>query len=80
MHDIVIANVRIVDGDGGPAYEGAVGITGDRISAVGDTRLEGHERVDAAGMTLTPGFIDIHTHYDAQITWDRWTSLSGLPA
>ncbi len=68
---LAVRNARIVDGSGRPAYAGDVGVSGDRIVAVG--RVEGtaaHE-IDAQGRVVAPGFIDIHTHYDPQLCWDR---------
>ena len=76
MHDLVIENARIVDGLGNPAFEGAVAVKGGRIAAVGDTVGETAETVDAGGMVLAPGVIDVHTHYDAQLSWDPTCSPS----
>ncbi len=71
MHDLVLRNGRVVDGTGAPAIEGwSVGIDGDRISAVGPEVGPGRREIDASGMLITPGFVDIHTHYDGQATWD----------
>lgn len=71
MHSLVIRNARIVDGEGGPAFLGDIGIDGDRISAVGARVGEGAHEIDAHGKVAAPGFIDIHTHYDPQLCWDR---------
>jgi N-acyl-D-aspartate/D-glutamate deacylase len=68
-HDIVIRSGSIVDGTGRDAYEGDVAITDGRISAVGRGIGKGREEIDAKGQIVTPGFIDVHTHYDAQVTW-----------
>ena len=64
--DVVIAGGRILDGSGNPAFRGDVGITGDRITAVGDlSKAIARRRIDASGKLITPGFIDIHSHaYD----------------
>jgi N-acyl-D-amino-acid deacylase len=70
MHDLVIRNGTIVDGTGQPAFTGDVAIDGDRITAVGDVPARGCTEIDATGLHVTPGFVDIHTHYDGQATWD----------
>jgi N-acyl-D-aspartate/D-glutamate deacylase len=71
MHDLVIDDARIVDGTGRPARRGGVAVSGGRITAV-DLRPgeAARRRIDAGGRVLAPGFIDPHTHYDAQIAWD----------
>src|SRR4029453_19211294 len=68
--DLVIRGGTIVDGTGAPPFEGDVAISGDRITAVGKGATAGREELDARGLIVTPGFIDVHTHLDAQITWD----------
>ncbi len=70
MHDMVIRGGTIVDGSGRPAFTGDIAIDGDRITAVGTVSAPGREEIEAAGLTVTPGFVDIHTHYDGQATWD----------
>ena len=70
MIDLQLRNATIVDGTGGPAVEGDVAVDGDRISAVGRVDGKGVEEIDAGGRLLTPGFVDVHTHYDGQVTWD----------
>ena len=70
-HDLVITGGTIVDGTGAPAARGDVAIDGDRISAVGDVDRTGAGRtIDADGRIVTPGFVDLHSHLDAQIGWD----------
>src|SRR6266851_1008176 len=68
--DLVLRGARVVDGTGAPARAASIGITGDRITSVGDVPANGAEEIDLDGLTLAPGFIDIHTHYDAQVLWD----------
>jgi len=70
MHDMVIRGGTIVDGSGDPAFIGDVAIDDGRITAVGLAAARGREEIDAAGLIVTPGFVDIHTHYDGQATWD----------
>lgn len=69
-YDLVIRNGRIVDGIGTPAYRGDIGIKGDEIVAMGEVASSGSTEIDAAGDIVSPGFIDLHTHFDAQIGWD----------
>jgi N-acyl-D-amino-acid deacylase len=70
MYDLVIRNGKIVDGTGKPAFVGDVAIEGDRIVAVGSDLGPGTREIDAKGLLVTPGFVDVHSHYDAQVTWD----------
>ena len=76
MHDFVIENARIVDGLGTPARHGAIAVTGGRIIAVGEKTGAARERIDARGAVIAPGIIDLHTHYDAQLTWDAFATPS----
>ena len=69
-HDIVITGGTIVDGTGTEPYTGDVAIDGDRIVAVGKVDEGAKRTIDAAGAIVTPGFVDIHAHYDGQATWD----------
>ena len=69
---LIIRGGTIVDGTGAGAYEGDVALAGDKILAVGDIGgLKAAEEIDAKGKIVTPGFVDIHTHYDGQAVWDR---------
>jgi N-acyl-D-amino-acid deacylase len=70
MRDLIIRGGTIVDGSGGAPYVGDVAIDGDRIVEVGEVSGAGRREIDARGMLVTPGFVDIHTHYDGQATWD----------
>ncbi|HZY53405.1 MAG TPA: amidohydrolase family protein [Reyranella sp.] len=70
MHDIVIRGGKIVDGTGAPASSGDVAIDGDRIVQVGGKAGPGKREVNADGRLVTPGWVDVHTHYDGQATWD----------
>ena len=76
MHDLVIDNAVVVDGLGGPPRDGGVAVTGGRVAAVGGDLGPARERVDARGLALAPGIVDIHTHYDAQLTWDPFAAPS----
>src|SRR5579885_23179 len=76
MHDLVIRNGKIVDGTGAPAFTGDVAIDGATITSVGGQAGAGRREIDAGGMLVTPGFVDIHTHYDGQVTWDPYLSPS----
>ena len=76
MHDLVIRNALLLDGLGSPPAHGDIAISGASIAAVGSVDGGAKETLDAGGLALMPGIIDNHTHYDAQITWDRWVSPS----
>jgi N-acyl-D-amino-acid deacylase len=69
-YDLLIKNAKICDGTGAPAYGGAVAVTGGKIAATGKVTGTARREINADGLVLAPGFIDIHTHYDAQISWD----------
>jgi N-acyl-D-amino-acid deacylase len=76
VHDLVIDNAVVLDGLGGPAREGSVAVTAGHIAGVGNDLGPSRQRVDARGLTLSPGIVDIHTHYDAQLTWDPFATPS----
>ena len=69
-HDIVIRGGDLVDGTGAEPRQGDLAIDGDRITAIGQVAGKGKREIDAKGMAVTPGFVDLHTHLDAQIGWD----------
>lgn len=76
MHDLVIRGGLVHDGSGTEAFEADVAIDGDRIVAVGRVAEGGREELDARGKLVTPGFVDIHTHFDGQVTWDPFLAPS----
>ena len=69
-HDIVIRGGQLVDGTGAEPYAGDLAIDGDHITAVGDVSGRGKQEIDAEGHMVSPGFVDPHTHLDAQIGWN----------
>jgi N-acyl-D-aspartate/D-glutamate deacylase len=77
MHDLVLRGGTIVDGTGGPARTGDVAIDGDRVASVGGAAGGGRREIDARGLVVAPGWVDIHTHYDAQVAWDPYLTPSG---
>src|SRR5215471_16656723 len=76
MHDLVIRNALLLDGLGSAPVRGDLAVTNQMISQVGKVEGSTKQTVDADGLALMPGIIDNHTHYDAQITWDRQLSPS----
>lgn len=78
MLDLVIRGGRVIDGTGAASRRADVGVDDGRVVAVGDVDDAGRQEVDADGLFVTPGFIDVHTHYDAQICWDGTLSPSPL--
>ena len=75
MHDLVIRGGLLVDGTGTPPREGDVAIDGERVAAVGEVG-GGRREIDARGKVVAPGWVDIHTHYDGQATWDPYLTPS----
>src|SRR5215475_1582568 len=69
--DLVIRGGTIADGNGGELYEADIAMSGGRITEVGRVSSKGKEEIDARGKLVTPGFVDVHTHYDGQVTWSQ---------
>ncbi|MBW3669465.1 MAG: amidohydrolase family protein [Actinobacteria bacterium] len=78
MLDLIIRDADIVDGLGGPRRHGDIGVVGGRVVAVGEVPGRATREIDAEGRVAAPGFIDVHTHYDAQAFWDPTLSPSSL--
>ncbi len=77
MFDVVIRNGLVIDGTGAPGQIADVALNDGRIAAVGEVSESGAREIDAQGLVVAPGFVDIHTHFDAQVFWD--TTLSPSP-
>src|SRR3954467_4412669 len=78
MLDLLVRGASIIDGTGRPAFQGDVGVLQGKVVEVGEARSAAPQVIDGGGLALMPGIVDVHTHYDAQITWDR--TLSPSPA
>ena len=76
LFDLKITNARLVDGTGAPEQQADIGINGGRITAVGDATGSAKRTLNADGRLVTPGFVDIHTHYDGQVCWDKQVTPS----
>ena len=76
LHDVVIRNGKIFDGSGGKPFIGDVAIDDGKISLVGVIEGSGRKEIDAKGNLVTPGWVDIHTHYDGQVCWDPYLTPS----
>jgi N-acyl-D-aspartate/D-glutamate deacylase len=76
LHDLVIRNGKIVDGSGKKPFHGDIAIDNGKISAVGIVENPGKKEIDAKGNIVTPGWVDIHTHYDGQVCWDPYLTPS----
>ena len=72
MYDLIIKNGLIYDGKGSEPFEADIAILEDKIVAIGKIEEDSIETIDAKGKIVTPGFVDIHTHYDGQVTWDPY--------
>jgi len=75
-YDLLIRGGTIVDGSGVPAFRGDVAVAGGKIAAVGRVDGSAKQTLEADGRAVTPGFVDVHTHYDAQVFWDRMLTIS----
>jgi N-acyl-D-amino-acid deacylase len=75
-YDLVIRGGTVIDGTGAEPCEADVAIVGGKIAAVGGSLGRGEEEIDARGRIVTPGFVDIHTHYDGHVTWESWLQPS----
>ena len=76
-YDLIISGGQVIDGTGAPAVNADVGVRDGRIARIGDLSGDSAARtIDAAGKVVTPGFVDLHTHLDAQIGWDPLMSSS----
>ncbi len=75
-YDLKITGGTLVDGTGNPGYRGDIGIKDGIITALGEVVGNASQTINATGKAVTPGFVDIHTHYDAQVIWDRMLSIS----
>ncbi len=75
-HDLVIRGGTIADGSGGELIDADIAVAGGRIAAIGEVPGQGREEIDARGRIVTPGFIDVHTHYDGQCIWGEELSPS----
>jgi N-acyl-D-amino-acid deacylase len=77
-YDLIVRNGTVIDGTGSEPRDADVAVQDGRIAAIGRLEGSGREEIDARGLTVTPGFVDIHTHYDGQVTWDdRFSPSSG---
>ena len=76
QYDLVIRGGTIADGTGGELIAADVAIKGGYIAAIGQSLAAGDEEIDAAGRIVTPGFVDVHTHYDGQAIWGEELSPS----
>jgi N-acyl-D-aspartate/D-glutamate deacylase len=76
LHDLVIRGAIVVDGLGHGPVRADVAVQNGRIATIGEAGTDAAEVVDAGGLALMPGIIDLHTHYDAQVTWDPTLSPS----
>ena len=77
MYDLIFRNVRIADGLGNPLVDGDLAVKDGKVAAIGRVPETAAEEIDGQGFVLAPGAVDLHTHYDAQLTWDQTASPAG---
>jgi N-acyl-D-aspartate/D-glutamate deacylase len=77
MYDLIIRNAKLVDGTGAPARQADIAVQDGKIADIGMIDAKAKTEIDAKGDLVTPGWVDIHTHYDGQVTWDPYLSPSG---
>ena len=70
MFDLIIRNAKLVDGTGAPARQADIAVKDGKIAEIGAVDAKAKTEIDAKGDLVTPGWVDIHTHYDGQVTWD----------
>jgi N-acyl-D-amino-acid deacylase len=75
-YDLLVRGGEVIDGTGSPAFRGDVAVSGGKIVDVGDVKGSARQVVEADGRSVAPGFVDVHTHYDAQVFWDRMLTIS----
>ena len=76
-HDVIIKGGTVIDGTGSAGVRADLAIDGDRITAIGDlSNATAKRTIDATGQVVTPGFVDLHTHLDAQVAWDPFMTSS----
>src|SRR5260370_7008046 len=79
-YDLIVKNGTVVDGTGAPRLVADVAVNGGKIAAIGKIKDGARRTIDASDLVVAPGFVDPHTHYDAQICWDPLATSSSCPA
>ena len=80
-YDIIIKGGMVVDGTRAPRFKSDLGIKDGKVAKIGGLKgASAAETLDASGLIVAPGFVDLHTHYDAQVQWDPYCTLSGWHA